>query len=132
MRFDVSREFTVPPASAWRVLTDTTTWPRWGPSIADVDASDRVLTATTTGRVRPRFGPWVPFRITHLDPGTRWVWRVAGVPATGHRVEPTSTGCRIVFEVPYPVAVYAVVCRVALGRIARLLEAERGEPATGQ
>jgi hypothetical protein len=132
VRFDVSRDLAVPPARAWRVLTDTTTWSAWGPSIADVVASDRVLTATTTGRVRPRFGPWLPFRVTHLDPGSRWVWRVAGVPATGHRVEPTPTGCRIVFEVPYPAAAYAVVCEVALGRLAQLLEDERGQAATGQ
>jgi hypothetical protein len=119
---DVARDLAAPPAAAWQVLTDTRTWPDWGPTIAEVVASDLVLTPTTTGQVRPPLGPWLPFRVTHFDPGHRWVWRVAGIPATGHRVEPIPGGCRVVFEVPLPVAAYAAVCRIALGRIARLVE----------
>jgi hypothetical protein len=64
--------------------------------------------------------------VTHFDPGHRWVWRVAGIPATGHRVEPVAAGCRVVFEVPLPALGYAAVCRIALGRIARLVEDGRG------
>jgi hypothetical protein len=123
---DVARDLTVPPAAAWRLLTDTRTWPDWGPTVAEVVASDVVLTATTTGQVRPIVGPWLPFRVTHFDPGHRWVWRVAGVPATGHRVEPIAGGCRVVFEVPIPAVAYATVCRIALGRIARLAEGPGG------
>jgi hypothetical protein len=66
----------------------------------------------------------LPFAISTFEPGARWSWRVAGVPATGHRVEPTSDGCRIVFEVPIVAAPYAAVCRVALRRLARLLATE--------
>jgi hypothetical protein len=121
---DVSRTMRVPPGVAWQLLTDTRRWPDWGPTVAEVVASDPVLTATTTGQVRPLVGPWLPFRVTAFDPGHRWAWRVAGVPATGHRVEPTATGCRVVFEVPTPVAAYAAVCRLALGRIERLALAD--------
>jgi hypothetical protein len=128
VRFDVSRGLAVPPAVAWRILTDTRTWPTWGPTVTEVIASDTTLTATTTGQVRSLVGPWVPFRVSAFDPGHRWAWHVAGIPATGHRVEPTSAGCRVVFEVPVPVAAYAAVCHVALRRIARLAE----HPPSGQ
>jgi hypothetical protein len=128
VRFDVSRDLAVPPAVAWRILTDTRTWPTWGPTVTEVVASDTTLTATTTGQIRPLVGPWLPFRVTAFEPGHRWSWRVAGIPATGHRVEATSDGCRVVFEVPVPVAAYAAVCQVALRRIARLAE----DPPSGQ
>lgn len=131
MHIDVARDLAVPPAAAWGVLTDTRTWPTWGPTVAEVVASDVVLTASTTGQVRPVLGPWLPFRVTSFEPGHRWSWRVAGVPATGHRVEPTEGGCRVVFEVPVPTVAYAAVCRVALGRIARLLEGS-GDGTGGQ
>jgi uncharacterized protein YndB with AHSA1/START domain len=119
---DVSRDIAAAPAAAWQALTDTRRWPTWGPTIAEVRSDDVIIEAGSTGRVRPRLGPWVPFRITHLDPGTRWTWRVAGIPATGHRVEPTAAGCRVVFEVPLPAAGYALVCHLALRRLARMLE----------
>jgi hypothetical protein len=120
---DVARNLPVAPAAAWAMLTDTRRWPEWGPTLTDVRSSTRVIERGTTGRIRPLVGPWVPFRITHLDPGSRWTWRVAGVPATGHRVEPTSTGCRVVFEVPLVAAAYAPVCLLALHRIERALAA---------
>lgn len=128
MRFDVSRDLAVPPATAWRILTDTRTWSTWGPTVTEVIASDTTLTATTTGQVRSLVGPWVPFRVTSFEPGHRWAWHVAGIPATGHRVEPTLGGCRVVFEVPIAVAAYAAVCQVALRRVARLAEG----PPSGQ
>jgi hypothetical protein len=120
---DVARNVPVAPAAAWAVLTDTSRWPDWGPTVTDVRSSTVVIELGTTGSIRPLAGPWVPFRITRLDPGSRWTWRVAGVSATGHRVEPTSTGCRVVFEVPLVAAAYAPVCHLALRRIERLLAA---------
>ncbi len=118
---DIGQQLRVAPGAAWAVLTDTRRWPEWGPTVAAVRSSTDVLELGTTGHVRPVVGPWVPFRVTHLDPGSRWTWRVAGIPATGHRVEPTAAGCRVVFEVPIVAGAYAPVCRVALARIARLL-----------
>lgn len=129
---DVAREITAPPATAWNALVDTRLWARWGPSVAavrvDTDAS--VIEAGTRGHLRARVGPWVPFEVMAFDAGHRWTWRVAGVPATGHRVEPTTDGCRVVFEVPFVAAAYVLVCRRALARIAALVEDgdDAGEP----
>jgi len=48
---------------------------------------------------------------------------VLSIPATSHLVEPAGRGCRISFSGPAPAFAYIVVCRLALGRIAALLEA---------
>ena len=120
---DVARDLDAPPAAAWGVLVDTRSWPAWGPSVREVRCDPPVLrVAGQRGSLRGPVGPWVPFTITELEPGHRWSWRVAGVGATGHRVEPTATGCRVVFEVPRLAAPYALVCRLALARIAELVE----------
>lgn len=120
---DVSRELAASPAAAWDVLVDTRAWSSWGPSVRDVTCDPPVLhRAGQRGRLRGPVGPWIPFEVTALDPGRSWSWRVAGIPATGHRVEPTRTGCRVVFEVPVVTLPYAAVCRVALARIAALVE----------
>lgn len=120
---DVSRELATSPAAAWDVLVDTRRWPAWGPSVRAVACDPPVLERVgQAGRLRGPLGPWVPFEVTELEPGRRWGWRVAGVPATGHRVEPTAAGCRVVFEVPLVALPYAAVCRVALARIADLVE----------
>lgn len=126
---DVARVLAAAPAAAWQVLTDLDAWPHWGPSVTAAETTDgaRRLTPGARGRVRTPAGIWIPFVVTALEPGHRWSWRVAGVPATGHRVEPHPEGCRVVFEVPVLAAPYALVCRVALGRIAGLL-ADHGDP----
>jgi hypothetical protein len=129
---DVGREFPVPASVAWRLLADTRRWTSWGPTISDVDLDPPVLTEGARGRVRTSVGVWLPFEITEVVPGTRWSWRVLGIPATGHRVEVTPAGCRVVFEVPTVVAPYAAVCRVALRRMERLLVSGPGTaPTTG-
>jgi hypothetical protein len=69
----------------------------------------------------------VPFEVTSFDAeARRWTWRVARIPATGHRVEELGAArSRVGFEIPLLAAGYAAVCRSALSRIARLAEAER-------
>ena len=121
MPIEVARTMPASPAAAWRVLTDTRMWVRWGPSIAAVDADPPVIGPGHVGRLRTPVGIWLPFEVTTYVAGASWGWRVAGVPATGHRVEPTAEGCRIVFEVPWAAAPYVAVCRVALHRLASLL-----------
>jgi hypothetical protein len=53
----------------------------------------------------------------------RWTWRVARVPATGHRVDPLGDRCRVSFEVPLVAAGYVPVCRRALDNVASLATA---------
>jgi hypothetical protein len=118
---DVGREFAAPASAAWRLLSDTRMWTEWGPTISEVDLDPPMIHQGARGRIRTSVGVWLPFEITQVVPGTRWSWKVLGVPATGHRVEVTRTGCRVVFEVPVVVAPYVAVCRLALRRMAGLL-----------
>ncbi|MFC7154735.1 SRPBCC family protein [Halomarina halobia] len=133
-RLEVSRRMDAPPDVLWDLLTDTTRWPEWGPSVRAVECDRRYVEAGTRGRVRvseAAGGVWVPFVVTSCA-DHRWTWEVGvptvalvrnaldlspTVPATGHRVEPAGRGCRVVFELP-PLAVgYAVVCRRALATL---------------
>jgi hypothetical protein len=95
-------EIRVPAAAAWELLIDTRRWPEWGPSVARVDYADRYIGPGVTGRVQAAFGLWVPFQITKFTAGQYWHWRVADIPATGHRVESIGPNiCRVLFEVPW-------------------------------
>jgi uncharacterized protein YndB with AHSA1/START domain len=122
-------EIGAPAAVAWRLLTDTEAWPRWGPSIRAVDAPTRHIGPGMRGRVRTALGPWLRFEITRWQPGVRWDWRVAGVPATGHLVEPLGPArCRVAFAIPAWAPFYVPVCRVALRRLRELAQAEADQP----
>lgn len=122
LTFDVSREVPSPCGEVWDLLTDTRRWKEWGPSVREVQCRHRYLSDGVRGRVRTPFGLWLPFEVSEYVPGYRWSWRVAGLPATGHRVEACEgSGCRVVFEVPLLAAPYALVCAVAARRIARIL-----------
>jgi len=105
----------------WSILTDTHLWPVWGPSVTRVESTTRFITADSRGRVRTAVGLWLPFEITGFDDGRFWTWRVAGMRATGHRVEALGDDrCRLSFEVPAAIAPYLVVCGIACRRIRAL------------
>ncbi|MGD8542214.1 MAG: SRPBCC family protein [Desulfobacteraceae bacterium] len=114
--------FNVPLDRIWRLITDTHTWPHWGPSVRAVDCTERFLRAGSSGRIRTPMGIWVPFVVESFEPEHFWDWRVAGVPATGHRVESVGPNrSRLTFTVPVWALGYGLVCRLALMRIDRLL-----------
>lgn len=120
---DVARTVNAPCEAVWSLLTDTEQWPRWGPSVTAVRCAERFIRDGSRGAVRTPAGIWLPFEITGFSPMRHWRWRVAGLPATGHRVEPRQDGtCRLVFEVPLLAAPYGAICLLAAARIARLLE----------
>ena len=126
-RYAVSREYDVPPERAWMVLAGTEHWPTWGPTVSAVRPADAVVHEGLTGEVQVLGGPWVPFEVTAVegDAGAdvrRWTWSVARIPATGHRVERTGSGCRVVFEVPLLAGGYVPVCQRALDALATELE----------
>lgn len=119
----VGRDVAVGPDVAAETLRDTRAWPEWGPAIDAVESDDRYVTRGTRGRVSVG-GAWLPFRVTACN-GRRWDWRVAGIPATGHRVDAyagASDRSRVVIEVPVVAAWYVPVCRRALDRFAALVE----------
>jgi hypothetical protein len=121
----VGRDVAAPPEATATALRDTQRWPDWSPSVSGVESADRYVETGTTGRVRVA-GAWAPFRVTAAT-RLRWDWEVAGLPATGHRVERYAgepDRCRAVIEVPLVAAPYVPVCRRALDRFAALVEGE--------
>lgn len=142
-RIESSRTIDAPREVLWNLLTDTTRWSDWGPTIEAVDCRDRYIQRGVRGRVQVIDGiggVWIPFRITAYS-DYRWSWTVgppsAGafdlaphVPATGHRIEDdpdteTETdSCRVVLEVPPLAAGYAVVCERTLIKLDRIAARE--------
>jgi len=112
-----------PAKDIWDIITDTTRWHEWGPSIIAVDCADRNIRKGTRGRVKVRFGIWVPFVITDFDDERYWSWDIWGIHATGHRVEPLDDrSCNIFFEVPTLAAPYLFICWIAIKRIQAILQ----------
>lgn len=122
-RAEVNRSFHSSCKTIWELLTDTHTWPRWGPSVREVECEHRFVRKGTQGKVKTAAGIWLPFVITGYEKGCFWSWDVAGIPATGHRVEPLEYGhCLLTFEVPLLATPYAYICKIALDRIAEILD----------
>jgi hypothetical protein len=51
----------------WRLITDTHTWPHWGPSVRAVDCTERFIRAGSSGRIRTPMGIWVPFAVESFE-----------------------------------------------------------------
>lgn len=115
----VDRFIAAPPSVVWDILVDLEAWPKWGPTVsgASLDHPYTRLDSGVTGTVRTSLGIAVPFTITEFEPGRHWAWRVAGIPATHHRVEPAEGGARASMSAPSWAAVYLSVCAIALRRI---------------
>jgi hypothetical protein len=85
-----------------------------------------MLHATSRGRVCTALGVWLPFEVVRFEDGRVWSWRVGGILATGHRVEPLGPSrCRVAFEVPALAWPYLFVCRTALRHIAAIVQAHQ-------
>jgi uncharacterized protein YndB with AHSA1/START domain len=114
----VERRVAAPAAAVWGVLTDLDAWPRWGPSVQRAELDDAVpLTGGSRGRVWTPIGIALPFEITEFEPERKWAWRVAGVPATTHGVDPEGHACRVWMSAPVWAPAYLPVLAVALRRI---------------
>ncbi|MEZ5583478.1 MAG: SRPBCC family protein [Candidatus Competibacteraceae bacterium] len=126
MPIRVEQVIDAPPDTVWTLLTDTHRWPQWGPSVRAVQCAERYIGGGSSGRVLTTLGFWAPFVITDFDEARYWSWRVFGIPATGHQVNPLGENrCRLVFEIPIVAAPYAAVCKVAMQRIAQLSQVDR-------
>lgn len=109
----------------WALFADPDRWADWGPSVRAARLDGDRLAQGATGTVSTVLGVDIPFEITRFEPGTRWAWKVGGIDATDHRVEPLDErSCRAGFGVPWVVAPYVAVCRLALRRITSLAEQE--------
>ena len=122
----VRREFDAPAAALWSLLTDLEAWPRWGPTVRRATLDSARFGLGSRGTVTTMVGLDLRFEVTEFADGAHWGWRVAGVDATDHIVEPLGPDrCAVSFGVPWPLAPYLAVCRLALARLAVLAESER-------
>jgi hypothetical protein len=116
--FTVGRDIAAPSEAVWNILTALDAWPRWGPTVAGAElAEPGPLRLGSLGKVWTSIGVPLPFEITDFETGRTWAWKVAGVPATAHGVEPAGEGCRATMSVPIWAPVYLTVCALALKRI---------------
>jgi len=122
MFVEVSRIIAAPSEVVWELITDTRRWREWGPSVVDVRCSDRFIKQGSSGQVKTIIGIWLPFTIADYEHDKRWSWIVAGIQATGHRIESIGAAhCRLTFEVPWFALPYLFVCMLAESRIAKIL-----------
>ncbi|MFZ5908302.1 MAG: SRPBCC family protein [Nitrospirota bacterium] len=111
------------PGEVWDLLTDTSRWHEWGPSVKAVDCMDRYILKGSRGRIKIPLGIWVPFVITDFEDTRYWSWRIFGIQATGHRIEPLDdVSCNLFFSVPALGAPYLILCWIAIRRIEAMLQ----------
>ncbi|MEZ0339083.1 SRPBCC family protein [Mycobacterium sp. pV006] len=123
----VSRDIPAPADTVWQILVDLDAWPRWGPTVSGASLDGPGFELGTTGRVWTPVGVPLPFTISELDPGRMWGWRVAGVPATRHGVEPGGQRCRAWMSAPLWAPAYLPVLAEALRRIEKMAVEQAGE-----
>lgn len=109
----------------WRLLAELDQWPKWGPTVAGVESEATTVATGVTGRVKTIAGLWLPFEITEVAAGRLWTWKVAGIPATGHRVAALGDAKTLVeFTVPIAAMPYALVLKGGLRRLKGLAETD--------
>ena len=121
-RFSVGIRIKGTVNDVWRVITDTSLWPDWGPSIVEVKCRDRFISNGSMGSVKTILGISFAFTITSLINESEWTWSVAGITATGHRIIPIDDACcMLFFDMPVWAIPYSILCLVALNRIKMLV-----------
>ncbi len=115
----VGKTFSASSDILWDLITDTSQWPRWGPTVKAVRTSERYIGEGSEGQVLTPLGIWLPFVVTDYEHEYFWNWKVASVRATGHRLQIADAGnATLWFEVPVIAFPYIAICRMALTRIA--------------
>ena len=118
-QISVGKAYDASPHIIWELITDTSQWNRWGPTVKAVRTPQRFIGLASEGQVLTPLGIWLPFVVTDYEHERFWNWKVASVRATGHRLQSTDDGGAILwFEVPLIAFPYLVICRMALSRIA--------------
>lgn len=120
---EIRKSINATQEAVWTLITDTSRWTQWGPSVSEVNSTDRYIRKGTRGKVKLPIGIWIPFLITDYEDKRYWSWSVWGIRATGHRIEPLDEKkCVITFEVPTLAAPYLLVCWIAIRRIESILQ----------
>ncbi len=115
----VGKAYGASPHIIWDLITDTSQWPRWGPTVKAVRTPERYIGKGSEGQVLTPLGIWLPFVVTDYKHEHFWDWKVASIRATGHRLQSANAdGAILWFEVPLIAFPYIAICRMALSRIA--------------
>jgi hypothetical protein len=122
---------TAPPATAWALLARPARWQEWAPQLRGawgLAGSDGEVAEGARGAARLLGAVPVPARITRVDAGRLWTWRVGPVELD-HVVEPRPDGCTVVttMRAAAPLeallrVTYAPVVRLLMGNLARVAE----------
>jgi hypothetical protein len=115
-----------PPAAAWALLAEPGRWHEWAPHIRGAWGLGAPEVRTgARGAVRLASAVPVPARVTSVDPGRAWTWRVGVVDMT-HRVEARASGSLVAVDLRAPgplepalAAAYGPVITWTLRRLAR-------------
>jgi hypothetical protein len=119
----VSRRIDAQAETVWNILTELVYWPKWGLTVSGAALDDAgPLRLGSKGKVWTPVGVPLPFEIDEFEPGRMWSWKVAGVPATKHGVNPEGNGCRVWMSSPVWAPAYLPVLAVALRRIDQLTQ----------
>ncbi|WP_136806558.1 SRPBCC family protein [Desulfosediminicola flagellatus] len=122
-RFSVCKTINRPPEIVWNIITDTHHWPKWGPSVVDVDCTDRHIRSASHGRVKTAFRIWLPFTITTFIDMKSWSWHIGPFKATGHRISRIDEhSCTLCFDMAWWAVAYIPICWIALRKIDALAE----------
>jgi hypothetical protein len=120
---EVASEIAAPAGRVWEFISEFRHWQAWGITIRRVQSNADRVAPGVTGRVQTVAGVWLPFRICDVIPGEYWIWNVAGIGATGHRVtlltEETSVAA---FTVPWAAYPYRTVLRRSLRKLKQIAE----------
>ncbi len=120
-KFSIRRSISSPVEIVWPILVDTKFWPEWGLSILSVTPSSQVIHSGMRGQVKTIFGLTLNFEITKYETNKSWDWDVSCLPITSHRVEaPSPEKTIVIFDLPYVLFPYSIVCLFALRRIAQI------------
>ncbi len=120
-RLSICKQIEAPPVIVWDILTDTSLWSTWGPSILAVECSDRHIRQGSNGRIKTLLLFWLPFSILEFRQMDYWNWRVGPLTATGHRLVQTGdNSCNLCFEMSRWAAFYLPICWLALFKIAKI------------
>lgn len=96
--FSISVDIAAPVDRVWTVMSDTSRWHEWTPSVTSIKplGSGPFAVGSRVVIRQPKFPPAL-WKVVSIDPGRsfRWVSTAPGMTVVAfHSVEPTATGSR--------------------------------------